>query len=68
MSKLTADEILAAAGRAGWSISPARAAEIVLAAAPRLDGFEPARAQLAFDDDAAGFTAALLALREDATK
>jgi hypothetical protein len=68
MSALTAEEILAAAQRAGWAVSPARAAEIAAAAGPRLAAFEPARAQLTFDDDAAGFVAALLATREGAAK
>ena len=68
MSTLTAEEILAAAKRAGWAVSPARAAEIVATAGPRLDAFEPLRAQLTFDDDAAGFIAALLATREGAAK
>lgn len=68
MSTLSAADILAAAQRAGWSISPARAAEIAAAAGPRLDAFEPARARLTFDDDAAGFIAALLDTREGAAK
>jgi len=65
MSTLSGDDVLAAAQRAGWSITPARAAEIVAAASPRLATFERARAQLTFDEDAAGFAAALLALRQE---
>ncbi len=68
MSTLTAEEILAAAKRAGWAVSPARAAEIAVAAGPRLAAFEPVRAQLTFDDDAAGFIAALLAARDGAAQ
>ena len=65
MSTLTGDEVLAAARRVGWSITPTRAAEIVAAASPRIATFEPVRAQLTFDEDAAGFAAALLALRQE---
>jgi hypothetical protein len=63
MSVLTGDDILAAAARAGWTITPERAAELAAAGAPRIEAFERARAQLTLDHDAAGFAAALLATR-----
>lgn len=63
MSTLTADDILATAKRAGWQITPARAAEIAAAANVRIGTFDRARAQLTFDEDAAGFAAALLDCR-----
>jgi hypothetical protein len=63
MSTITGDDILAAAARAGWPVSRERAAEIAAACAPRIEAFDRARAQLTFEDDAAGFAAALLATR-----
>ncbi len=64
MSTLTGDDILATAARAGWVVTSERAAEIAAAGAPRIEAFERARAQLTFEDDAAGFAAALLATRQ----
>jgi hypothetical protein len=61
MSQLTGEDILAAAARAGWAITPERAKQIATAGAPRIEAFERARARLTFDEDAAGFAAALLA-------
>lgn len=61
MSTLTAADILATAQRAGWHISPERAAEIAAAANVRIGTFDRARAQLTFEDEAAGFAAALVA-------
>jgi hypothetical protein len=61
MHKLTAQDVLASARRAGWSITAERAAEIAAGAAPYLETFERIRARLTLDDDAAGFTAALVA-------
>lgn len=63
MSTLTAADILATAQRAGWHVSPERAAEIAAAANVRIGTFDRVRAQLTFDEDAAGFAAALLATR-----
>ena len=70
MSLLTVEDVLSTARRSGWSITPARAAEIVASANPRIAVFERGRAQLTFDEDAAGFAAALLATRhvEEAAK
>ncbi|HEY4375254.1 MAG TPA: hypothetical protein VGN52_25245 [Burkholderiales bacterium] len=64
MSTLNAADILATAQRAGWHISPERAAEIAAAANSRISTFDRARAQLAFEDEVAGFAAALLAERQ----
>ena len=60
MSTLTGEDVLATAKRAGWTITPTRAAEIAAAANSRIVAFDKARAGLTFDDDAAGFAAALL--------
>lgn len=61
MHKLSAEDVLSTARRAGWSISPERAAQVAATAAPRLDSFERVRAALSFEDEPAGFAAALLA-------
>jgi hypothetical protein len=63
MSQLTDEDILAAAARAGWSVTRERAGQIAAAGAPRIEAFERVRAQLTFDEDAASFAAALLATR-----
>lgn len=61
MHKISAEDVMSTARRAGWSISPERAAQIAATAAPRLESFERVRATLGFEDEPAGFTAALLA-------
>lgn len=63
MHKLSAEDVMSTARRAGWSISPERAAQIAATAAPRLESFERVRAALGFEDEPAGFAAALLAAR-----
>lgn len=57
---LTAQDIESAARRAGWSISPERAAQIAATAAPRVAAFEKVRDRLAFEDDAEAFARALV--------
>jgi hypothetical protein len=61
MSTLTPDDILANAKRAGWSITPARAAELAASANARISVFDRVRPDLVFEDEVAGFTAALIA-------
>lgn len=63
MATLTPEDILAAAQRAGWSISPERARQIADAARPQLEAFERARSRLTFEDEVAGFVAALVATK-----
>lgn len=60
MSKFSAADVESTARRAGWSITPERAAQIAVTAAPRIEAFEPVRQRLAFEDDAAAFVAALI--------
>jgi hypothetical protein len=68
MSTLTGEDVLATAKRAGWSVSPARAGEIAAAANSRITSFDKLRAQLTFDEDAAGFMTTLIALRQEESK
>lgn len=60
MSTLTAADIESTARRAGWAISPERAAQIAATAAPRIAAFEKVRERLSFEDDAAAFARALV--------
>lgn len=60
MSKFSAADVESTARRAGWAITPERAAQIAATSAPRIEAFERVRAQLTFEDDAAAFAAALL--------
>ena len=59
MSKLTALDVEITARRVGWTLAAERAAQIVASAGPRIEAFERIRARLTFEDDAAGFAAAL---------
>lgn len=59
MAALTPDDVLVAARRLGWNVSPSRARQIVEAALPRLEAFERVRARLTYEDDAMDFMAAL---------
>ena len=68
MSTLTAEDILANAKRAGWTISAERAGEIAAAANSRITSFDKIRAQLTFDEDAAGFMTTLVALKQEEAK
>lgn len=68
MSTLTGEDVLATAKRAGWSISPTRAEEIAAAANSRITSFDRIRAELTFDDDAAGFMTTLVALKQEEGK
>jgi hypothetical protein len=68
MSTLTGEDVLATAKRAGWTISPARAEEIAGAANSRITAFDRIRAELTFDDDAAGFMSTLVALKQEEAK
>lgn len=63
MATITPEDILAAAQRAGWSMTPARVREIADAAGPVLEAFETVRSRLTFDDETAGFIAALVATK-----
>ena len=63
MSTITAEDLLVAARRAGWTISPERAQQLADAARPKLEAFERARARLAFDDEVADFMAELHAAK-----
>lgn len=60
MSKFSAADVESTARRAGWPITPDRAAQIAATAAPRIEAFERVRSQLTFEDDAAAFAAALV--------
>ncbi len=60
MSKFSAADVESTARRAGWVITPERAAQIAATAAPRIEAFERVRSQLTFEDDAAAFAAALV--------
>jgi hypothetical protein len=68
MSTLTGEDVLATAKRAGWSISPSRAEEIAAAANSRITSFDRIRAELTFDEDAAGFMTTLVALKQEEGK
>ena len=59
MSKFSASDVESTARRAGWTLTAERATQIVASAGPRIEAFERIRACLTFDDDAAGFAAAL---------
>ena len=61
MSKFSAADVESTARRAGWVVTPERAAQIAATAAPRIEAFGRVRARLTFEDDAAAFAAALLA-------
>jgi hypothetical protein len=52
MTELTAEDIESTARRAGWKITPERAAQIAVGAAPRIAAFDRVRHNLSFDDDA----------------
>jgi hypothetical protein len=60
MSKFSAADVESTARRAGWVVTPERAAQIAATAAPRIEAFGRVRARLTFEDDAAAFAAALL--------
>ena len=60
MSKFSAKDVETTAQRVGWSITPERAAQIATTAAPRIEAFERIRSRLGFEDEAAGFAAALI--------
>lgn len=54
---LSAEDILSTARRAGWSVTPERAAQIAATAAPRIAVFERLRSTLTFEDEASIATA-----------
>ena len=60
MSDFSRSDVQSTARRVGWSISAERAAQIAATAAPRIDAFERVRARLTFEDEVAGFAAALV--------
>ena len=64
MSKLTAADVESTASRAGWAVTPERAAQIAATAAPRIEAFERVRTRLTFDDEIASFAAALVETRQ----
>ena len=51
MNDLTAEDIEAAARRAGWKISRERAVQIAATAAPRIAAFNRVRPGLTLDDE-----------------
>lgn len=60
MSKLTPEDVLSTARRAGWVISAERAQQIATTAGPAVEKFAEVRTRLQFDDD----TLTLQAARE----
>ena len=52
MSEISAEDILVAARRVGWTVAAERAAQIAAIAGPAIRKFADARATLDFDTDA----------------
>ena len=68
MAKFSATDVESTARRAGWAITPERAAQIAATAGPRIEAFERVRARLTFEDEVAGFAAALVETMQVAEK
>ena len=68
MVKFSATDVESTARRAGWAITPERAAQIAATAGPRIEAFERVRARLTFEDEVAGFAAALIETSQVAEK
>lgn len=60
MTKFSATDVESTARRVGWAITAERAAQIAATAGPRIEAFERVRARLSFEDEVAGFAAALV--------
>jgi len=68
MTKFSATDVESTARRVGWALSPERAAQIAVTAAPRIEAFERVRSRLTFEDEVAGFAAALVETMQAAEK
>jgi len=68
MTKFSATDVESTARRAGWALTPERAAQIAATAAPRIEAFERVRSRLTFEDEVAGFAAALVETMQAAEK
>jgi len=68
MTKFSATDVESTARRAGWALTPERAAQIAATAAPRIEAFERVRSRLTFKDEVAGFAAALVETMQAAEK
>lgn len=68
MAKFSATDVESTARRAGWAITAERAAQIAATAGPRIEAFERVRARLSFEDEVAGFAAALVETMQVAEK
>ena len=68
MAKFSAIDVESTARRVGWVITPERAAQIAATAGPRIEAFERVRARLTFEDEVAGFAAALIETSQVAEK
>ncbi len=68
MTKFSATDVESTARRVGWALSPERAAQIAATAAPRIEAFERVRSRLTFEDEVAGFAAALVETMQAAEK
>ena len=68
MTKFSATDVESSARRAGWALTPERAAQIAATAGPRIEAFERVRARLTFEDEVAGFAAALVETMQMAEK
>jgi len=66
MIKFSAIDVESTARRAGWVITPERAAQIAVTAAPRIEAFERVRSRLTFEDEVAGFAATLVETMQSA--
>ncbi len=68
MTKFSAIDVESTARRAGWAVTPERAAQIAATAGPRIEAFERVRVRLTFEDEVAGFAAALIETSQAAEK
>ena len=68
MSELSASDVESTARRVGWTLAAERAAQIAATAGPRVEAFERIRERLTFEDEAAGFAAALQETMQSADK
>lgn len=68
MTKFSATDVESTARRVGWAITAERAAQIAATAGPRIEAFERVRARLTFEDEVAGFAAALVETMQVAEK
>ena len=66
MSEFSAKDVESTARRVGWQVSTERVAQIAATAGPRIEAFGRIRARLTFEDEAAGFAAALIDTRQPA--